>query len=139
MRIPAMVTSGVVLAAGLLPAAPAIASAAVVTGVQVCRFTDTPLDVARPNPDYPFTFQLTTALQNTGNRQVRKAVRSVQLVLARLGIRDSAGREVVADGSYGPRTASAVRRFQKRKDLVVDGAVGPQTWRKLSKSCFLFH
>jgi peptidoglycan DL-endopeptidase CwlO len=34
---------------------------------------------------------------------------------------------VSADGLYGPVTRQAVRAFQKRKGLVVDGVVGPQT------------
>ncbi|MBK6763817.1 MAG: peptidoglycan-binding protein [Micrococcales bacterium] len=137
MQVQAMAISGVVLGALLVPAIPATATEA--AGLQVCHFPQDPLDAARPNPVYPFHFLLTTRLQDTENRRVRKAVRSVQMVLARMGIRDGAGREVVADGSYGPRTASVVRRFQQRKDLTVDGAVGPQTWRRLSRSCWLFH
>jgi peptidoglycan DL-endopeptidase CwlO len=38
---------------------------------------------------------------------------------------------VPADGAYGPVTRRAVRAFQKRKGLVVDGIVGPQTLRAL--------
>jgi murein L,D-transpeptidase YcbB/YkuD len=32
------------------------------------------------------------------------------------------------DGVYGSVTAGAVRRFQAKWGLVVDGVVGPQTW-----------
>ena len=38
---------------------------------------------------------------------------------------------VRADGDYGPVTRRAVRAFQKRKGLIVDGIVGPQTLRAL--------
>jgi cell wall-associated NlpC family hydrolase len=38
------------------------------------------------------------------------------------------------DGIYGPNTARAVRRFQTRAHVVVDGLVGPATWAALWKA-----
>ncbi|SDH88260.1 peptidoglycan recognition protein family protein [Alteribacillus bidgolensis] len=35
------------------------------------------------------------------------------------------------DGIFGPRTEQAVRTFQKRKNLQVDGIAGPNTWEML--------
>ncbi|WIM98823.1 peptidoglycan-binding protein [Actinoplanes oblitus] len=35
------------------------------------------------------------------------------------------------DGVYGPVTESAVRAFQSDAGLIVDGVVGPETWRAL--------
>ena len=37
------------------------------------------------------------------------------------------------DGKFGPKTLSAVRRFQEDKGLDVDGIVGPKTWKELNK------
>lgn len=36
------------------------------------------------------------------------------------------------DGSYGVGTKAAVEEFQRRKNLSVDGRVGPMTWSKIS-------
>lgn len=35
------------------------------------------------------------------------------------------------DGIPGPRTSAAIRAFQSEYDLLVDGVVGPQTWKML--------
>lgn len=42
------------------------------------------------------------------------------------------GFTIAFDGSFGPKTLAAVKQFQKDNDLVVDGVVGPQTWRALN-------
>ncbi len=55
-----------------------------------------------------------------------EAVREVQQRLRRLGYRAGA-----VDGIYGPLTAGAVRAFQQRSGLTIDGVVGPQTWAAL--------
>lgn len=39
---------------------------------------------------------------------------------------------VNVDGEYGPKTAAAVRAFQKDAKLTQDGEVGPKTWAKLA-------
>jgi len=43
------------------------------------------------------------------------------------------GSNLAIDGIFGPGTQSAVRAFQKRHGLVVDGIVGPKTWAELLK------
>ena len=37
------------------------------------------------------------------------------------------------DGEFGPRTEAAVKSFQDRAGLPVDGIVGPETWDRLGK------
>lgn len=41
------------------------------------------------------------------------------------------GASLTVDGSFGNNTEKAVRSFQAKKGIQVDGAVGPQTWSKI--------
>jgi len=41
--------------------------------------------------------------------------------------------QVIADGLFGPKTRSAVLSFQRRHGVVVDGIVGPRTWAALNR------
>jgi peptidoglycan hydrolase-like protein with peptidoglycan-binding domain len=66
-----------------------------------------------------------------GARAIRRGARGydvgvLQFLLRRHGLR--VGR---LDGSFGPRTAAAVRRFQRRVGLRPDAIVGPRTTRRL--------
>ncbi|MDT0615299.1 peptidoglycan-binding protein [Streptomyces lancefieldiae] len=71
-----------------------------------------------------------------GNSRTREAivayghagpeVAEAQCLLRRAGI--SPGE---VDGIYGPLTQRAVKRVQKRDGLVVDGIIGPHTWKAL--------
>ena len=54
-------------------------------------------------------------------------VRVLQTLLAK----DGSTLEI--DGIFGVGTQSAVKSFQKRHKLVVDGIVGPKTWAELEK------
>jgi peptidoglycan hydrolase-like protein with peptidoglycan-binding domain len=38
---------------------------------------------------------------------------------------------VAADGKFGPNTHDAVKKFQRERDLPVDGIVGARTWAAL--------
>ena len=47
---------------------------------------------------------------------------------------NSLGFNLSVDGQFGPKTQSAVRSYQQKNGLAVDGIVGVNTWNSLSKS-----
>ena len=59
------------------------------------------------------------------------AVEQVQFWLNTLAQYDSAIPAVTVDGVYGTATANAVRAFQRKYGLTVDGIVGQTTWKEL--------
>ena len=66
-----------------------------------------------------------------GDRVIRRGMRGydvgvLQFLLRRHGVRPGG-----LDGRFGVRTATAVRRFQRRAGLAPDGVVGPRTARRL--------
>ena len=70
----------------------------------------------------------------TGGQAVGSTVRrgdSGEFVKAAQNELDRHGHALAIDGIFGPKTDGAVRQFQKSAGLVVDGIVGPHTWRAL--------
>ena len=56
-------------------------------------------------------------------------VRAMQILLEGNGCKGSMSSS--AYGSFGGKTADAVKMYQKKVGLTVDGICGPKTWRKL--------
>ena len=70
-----------------------------------------------------------------GARVIRRGMRGydvgvLQFLLGRQGLRTGG-----VDGSFGPRTTVAVRRFQRSAGLTADGVVGPRTAKRLCAIC----
>jgi peptidoglycan hydrolase-like protein with peptidoglycan-binding domain len=57
------------------------------------------------------------------------AVRQLQEALRELGLDPGA-----VDGEFGAKTEAAVRAFQKRSEIAVDGVVGPITWLNIDEA-----
>ena len=56
---------------------------------------------------------------------------ALQRILKAAGYKGADGKALTLDGDFGANTQYAVRQFQKRYGLTVDGVVGEKTWRKL--------
>jgi len=72
------------------------------------------------------TLRLYSGYSSRGTAHLRPAVRVVQ---TKLNEKNNAGLAV--DGYFGSKTDSAVRDWQAKKGLVVDGIVGRNTWASL--------
>lgn len=59
------------------------------------------------------------------------AVKGVQEEFQFRNLSGDPNKGLKIDGIFGPKTDAAVRGFQSALDLVVDGVVGPITWRAL--------
>lgn len=64
-------------------------------------------------------------------KTIRKGSRDAEAVVMLQELLGRAGLEVVVDGIFAAGTDRAVREYQARSGLVVDGIVGEQTWLKL--------
>ena len=85
------------------------------TGILVPGIDYGELPIPKPVEPPSFVYRYTSPLM-TGSK-----VTYIQLALG-----------IKRDGIYGPKTAAAVRKFQiEQGDLVVDGEVGPLTWKAL--------
>jgi peptidoglycan hydrolase-like protein with peptidoglycan-binding domain len=79
----------------------------------------------------------TTTTAATGSRVVTSPSDNVRLGDTGDGVAQiqtalkSLGYDLEPDGQFGPVTDRAVRDYQSKNNLTVDGVVGPKTWEKL--------
>jgi len=66
-----------------------------------------------------------------GARVIRRGMRGYDVGVLQFLLRRHAVRPGRLDGRFGPRTATAVRRFQRRTGLRPDGVVGAHTAKRL--------
>ena len=59
------------------------------------------------------------------------SARLLQTLLRGLGYKGSDKADLVIDGDAGPKTIYALKAYQKKTGLVVDGICGPVTWKKI--------
>lgn len=117
------VTTTLAPSATALPSTPTEPPAHTPTPVVAPR-TITPV-TAQPSPTPLLVLSRALSLQTPALQG--EDVRLLQTRLLELGYAEF----TQADGTFGPRTDTAVRRFQTVNALVVDGIVGPVTWTLL--------
>jgi peptidoglycan hydrolase-like protein with peptidoglycan-binding domain len=81
-------------------------------------------DVSEDGVVGPETWEIIIVQVSQGNNG--DAVRAVQYLLQK-----KHGYTLEVDGIFGPITAQAVKDFQSKQGLTIDGVVNPLTWQKL--------
>ena len=79
-----------------------------------------------PEPAPAVTYQLALPLLRIGDKG--DTIKAAQALLISAGYRCGPWAN---DGDFGPDTDAAVRRYQARFGLAVDGEIGGETWRSL--------
>ncbi len=135
----------IALVAGSVTLVLAVSSAVLVTvrimdggnsGSRTARSSTAPLAASASESAYACRVQRVDGLWYAGNSRTQQEnlavgnagpdVAEAQCLLRRAGISPGG-----IDGIFGPLTEHAVKEFQKRAGLVVDGMVGPHTWKAL--------
>jgi len=65
-----------------------------------------------------------------GGTSLRLGSRGSQVIVLQIRLKFN-GYNVAPDGSFGPGTHQAVESLQRKRQLKVDGVVGPKTWAAL--------
>ena len=60
-----------------------------------------------------------------------KDVKLLQRLLKSNGCKDAEGKALKIDGDCGDATDYAIRQYQKKKKLTVDGVAGEATWKSI--------
>lgn len=60
-------------------------------------------------------------------------VKTIQRLLNALGCHDQNGAHLTIDGDFGVKTEYAVKNYQRKQALTVDGIVGVKTWNDILK------
>lgn len=60
-------------------------------------------------------------------------VKTIQMLLNEIGFRDQNGAHLQNDGIFGAKTEYAVKNYQRKRGLTVDGVVGFETWNRILK------
>lgn len=68
---------------------------------------------------------------STYSNIIRKGIKNDSVTKVQ-NILIKSGYSLVADGSFGPKTESAVKSFQQKNSLTADGVIGPKTWAILN-------
>jgi hypothetical protein len=62
---------------------------------------------------------------------IRKGTKNAKAIIRLQKLLRGGGYTKIVNGSYGIWTRRAVRKFQQKHGMKVDGVVGPATWKKL--------
>ena len=85
--------------------------------------------------------EIVPTLDYSANPTIRKGVKNNYVTILQQGLKKlgydlgtSGDNKDGIDGNYGSKTVNAVRKFQTKANIKVDGICGPKTWEALAKA-----
>lgn len=71
------------------------------------------------------------AVGNVQNGSKGNDVKLLQRLLKSNGFKGKDGKNLTIDGECGTNTVYAIKKYQTKKGLSVDGCAGPATWKSI--------
>lgn len=100
---------------------------------QLGGVTPTPTPATKPPAGQTTSCSLTFAyLGKDWSCNISGQVRTVQRILNTCNYKGKDGKKLAEDGVFGVNTEYAVKSYQTKHKLAVDGVVGPTTWKALT-------
>lgn len=80
---------------------------------------------------YQYILRLKESEKVTTMKQIKKGDKGIEVAMLQLFLNKYEGNRLVVDGDFGIRSSEAIKTFQAKYNLEIDGVVGVMTWSKI--------
>lgn len=80
---------------------------------------------------YQYILRLKESEKVTTMKQIKKGDKGIEVAMLQLFLNKYESNRLVVDGDFGIRSTEAIKTFQAKYNLWIDGVVGVMTWSKI--------